>query len=316
MKVAFLTEGRWSGKIHSSNPNLRTDLAWICALSAEHLPLYSYPKDYDLVIIIIPKKCEDGNFDISIWLDHFYKEIQPRNGKIAFLQEGPHQYWQDYRIETQIAYLQFLKEVDLIFCHNEYDKKYYQGLLPSKPCRTLPALMIEDAIPKTLVPPEHRVGTMIGGNWVSWYSGQDSYMIAQEFGEKIYAPSMGRKQASEELIDDINYIPYKNWSRWMIDLSKVKYAVHLMRTFAAGTFALNCAYLGTPCIGYKQLDTQRICFPELSVELGDLETARKIAMHLKKNHFFYTHVSNYAQKAYRDNFGQDVFTDKFNSIQF
>ena len=39
----------------------------------------------------------------------------------------------------------------------------------------------------------------------------------------------------------------------------------MMRTHAAGTFALNCSYLGIPCIGYKGLDTQSTLHPDLSL---------------------------------------------------
>ena len=155
---------------------------------------------------------------------------------------------------------------------------------------------------------------MIGGNWCSWYSGQDSYVIAQEFKERIYAPSMGRKQKNEESIFDLYHIDYELWSKWMESLNGCKYAVHLMRTWAAGTFSLNCAYLGIPCIGYNQLDTQRICFPELSVELGDLRTARQKAKHLKENQEFYRYCSEYAKKAYWDNFREEVFINKFKQI--
>ena len=60
-----------------------------------------------------------------------------------------------------------------------------------------------------------------------------------------------------------------------------------MRTHAAGTFALNCSLLGIPCVGYKGLDTQRILHPNLSVEDGDLESARKLVNKLWNNLEFY-----------------------------
>lgn len=240
MNIVFLTEGKWDGYVDRNHPNMRTDLAWQFALNAEHHHLYAHIRDFDLVIVIIPKKCEDGNFDIKLWIDHFEKNIQPYNKKIAVMQEGPQEYFQDYRIETQLAILRFISEVDIIFCHNEYDRKYYQGLFHKSPVHILPTLMIEDSIPKNLCKPEDRSGTMIGGNWTSWYSGVDSYMMATLLDEPIYCPSMGRKQPDEDLIDAINYLPYMNWSEWMVEVSKRKYAVHLMRTYAAGSFNLNC----------------------------------------------------------------------------
>ena len=315
MKIAFFTEtGSTSNHFIRTSTNIRTDTAWKIALDAIDFHLYSEPSEkYDLGIFIIPKKCEDGNFDISIWINHFRERIAPKLRRVAVMQEGPSHYWQDYRIKTQISFLTFFSLCDMILCHNEYDRKYYEGLL-QRPAHILSPLMIEESIPKDIVKPEHRAGVMVGGNWCSWYSGQDSYFIAEEFGEPIYAPSMGRKREDEELIQDIIYSPYRNWSMWMIDLSTRKYAVHLMRTFAAGTFALNCAYLGIPCIGYNQLDTQRTLFPELSVEVGDLASARKEAKHLKSNIEFYNYCSVFAKKSYSDNYKENVFLKRFEDI--
>ena len=39
---------------------------------------------------------------------------------------------------------------------------------------------------------------------------------------------------------------------------------------AAGTFNLNCDYLGIPCVGYNNVNTQK-CHPNLSVDVGDVE---------------------------------------------
>lgn len=314
MKIAFFTEtGSTINHFERTSNNIRTDTAWKIVLNAADFNLYSDPMEvYDLGIFIIPKKCEDGKFDIGIWREHFDQRIKPKLKKVAVMQEGPSNFYQDYRIPTQIQFLQFLNDADLILCHNEFDIRYYKGLIPNKNVSVFNSLMIEDSIPveaKKVV--QERNGTMVGGNWVSWYSGQDSYFIAQEFGEKIYAPSMGRKQEYEDYLEDIHYLQYMDWSHWISELNKKKYAVHLMRTWAAGTFALNCAFLGVPCIGYTGLDTQRICFPELSIELGDLERARKIARHLNTNELFYNHCSEYAKKAYYDNYREEVFLQKF-----
>ena len=53
------------------------------------------------------------------------------------------------------------------------------------------------------------------------------------------------------------------------------------------TDSLNCAYHGIPCIGYKGLDTQELCFPKLSVDIGDLEKAKVLSQHLKVDKHFY-----------------------------
>jgi len=212
------------------------------------------------------------------------------------MQEGPNWLWQDYPLEQQIWYYNTLISADIIYTHNKSDQQYYKGLTNHPDVRVMPSLMIEDSI--HLQSECEQSGVMIGGNMTSWYGGFDSMMVAQEFEEKIYAPSMGRKIEREEELD-INHLPYMNWTQWIHELSKRKYAVHLMRTHAAGTFALNCAYLGIPCIGYEGLDTQELCHRETTVELGDLVTAKQIAKQLKEDNKFYEHCSDMCKQRYR-----------------
>jgi len=316
MRVAFFSEmGTTIGSYYPRNfPNMRTDVAWSVALNATVLSLdccldinSQFQGNFDLGIVIVPKKNPHLAFSC-------YEKNKHRCGKWATMQEANQTYWQNGTIFDQFQYINFLNDCDIIFCHNEADKLYYKGLFPDKQVSILPSLMIEDAIPiMQLTSKENRSGCMVGGNWTEWYSGQDSYFIAQEFDEQIYAPSMGRKHAEETNIEGIEYLPYMEWKQWIVELSKRKYAVHLMRTYAAGTFSLNCARLGIPCIGWDYLDTQRLCFPELSFKEGDMVSARKAAKHLKENPIFYNYCYAYAKKAYDDNFTEKVFLDKFNS---
>ena len=144
----------------------------------------------------------------------------------------------------------------------------------------------------------------------SWYGGFDSMIIAQEFDQPIYAPSMGRKNPREHELD-INHLPYMEWSSWIQQLNNFKYAIHLMRTHAAGTFALNCAFLGIPCIGYEGLDTQMICHPETTVKLGDLHHAKEIAQCLRDSEEFYLHCSKSAQENYKKHYHENIFNTTF-----
>ena len=113
-------------------------------------------------------------------------------------------------------------------------------------------------------------------------SAKERSIAAMDFEQPIYAPSMGRKKPEEDLIENLSFLPYMNWVQWIYKLNEFKYAIHLMPTFAAGTFAMNCSYLGIPCIGYDEVDTQRSLHPSLSIESGNLELARKLAKLLKE----------------------------------
>jgi glutaredoxin-related protein len=288
----------FQGKIPRNHNNMRTEFAWMVALDAYHYNIQSTPvTQYDLGIVIIPKK--NPNFDIN--------NLKQYCKKVAVMQEGPNWYWQDYPLTQQIWYFNTLTSSDIIFTHNQSDRKYYQGLTSHNDVRVMQSLMIEEAIGNIETP--ERNGVIIGGNFVSWYGGFDSFMIAQELEDKIWAPSMGRKQDGEDQL--LNHLPYLNWTDWIHSLNNFKYGVHLMRTHAAGTFALNCAYLGIPCIGYKGLDTQEILHTDLSVDVGDLKEAKKIAKNLRNDKDFYVYYSNKCKDLYQNYYTEQKFKEQF-----
>ena len=288
----------FEGKIPRNHPNMRTEFAWMCALNADHYNYKSIPnKEYDLGIIIIPKK--NPNFDINT--------LKNCCNKIAVMQEGPHWYFQDYSLDKQIWYYNTLTSADIIFTHNKLDKKYYEGLTNHQDVRVLQSLMIEDSIGE--LNKIERKGVIIGGNFVNWYGGFDSYIVASEHYDKVVAPSMGRKQPGEEQL--IEHLPYMNWKEWIHKLNEFKIGVHLMRTHAAGTFALNCAYLGIPCIGYEGLDTQEICHPDLTVKVGHLDEAKEILGKLKNNSYLYKECSSTAKQNYKKYYHENIFNSTF-----
>ena len=273
MNIVFFSESQVRGKVPRDFENARTEFGWSIALDAEWCPIGQAPRDKcDLGIVIIPK----NNPNLNIQTFRSYCD------KVAVMQEGPNWYFQDYTIEQQFQYFNTLIDADWVYCHNESDVNYYLGL-GCKDVRVMRSLMIPEGLtPRT----EEGSGTLIGGNFVSWYGGFDSYMVAREMGNPIVAPSMGRKQQQEEAIEDIQYLPYMNWREWVTNLGQYNIGVHLMRTHAAGTFAMNCGFHGIPCIGYKGLDTQEILHPLTTVEVGDLDEAKKVAEKLKIEKFY------------------------------
>jgi len=313
MKVAFFAEGIAHGKIPRDYENMRTDMAWICASDAIRIPYFETKKlveaneKFDVGVCIIPKRLDLGHKNHALEQSDIPRIKQLCN-KVVSMQEGPHWYFQDYALEQQIWYYNLLQEMDEIFVHNEQDAVYFRGLT-GKPCKVMRTLMIEDTLKD--IPLNNGEGVMIGGNFCQWYGGFDSYIVAQEFNEQIYIPSMGRKIPGEEQMENLTHLPYLKWNNWVAELSKRKYAVHLMRTQAAGTFALNCAYLGVPCIGYKGLDTQEICHPLTSVSIGDLETAKELVHKLKTVPEFYKLCSETAIKRYKNEFSEQHWKKQF-----
>ena len=297
MKVAFFTEMGFNGKVPRTHTNMRTEFAWMVALNANHYNLQQTPKvEYDLGIVINSKNNPEL---VNV------QRYKTKCKRIAIMQEGPFWYYQDYPLTNQVHYFNNLMDADIILAHNELDVKYFRGLTGHSDVRVLRSLMIEDPI-ETITPPEQRSGIMIGGNMKSWYGGFDSFMIAKTVTEEIYSPQMGRRQEGEEQLG-ITQLPYLEWNKWISELSKRKIGIHMMRTHAAGTFALNCSFLGIPCIGYRGLDTQRILHPELTVEDGDLDSARKLIKKLHLDQEFYILCLNLTKKLYKEHYHEDTF---------
>ena len=299
-KIAWFTEGGWQGKVTLDNPNMRNDVSTMYTLGSEHYPIFQIPQvlqhfgenHFDFGIVTLPKTNTEQllKFDMMGDLKKLCK-------KTISMQEGPHWLFQDYTMEQQIWWYNALTEFDMLFAHNLKDVRYYKGLT-NKPVHKMPTLMLTERLgiqPRS----EWSDAVIIGGNMVRWYGGFDSYIVAQEFDMPIVAPSMGRKIDREDEMD-IQHLPYMSWVEWMNNLSQYHAAVHMMPTHGAGTFALNCAFHGIPCIGYEGLDTQEELHSHLTVWDGDMETAKQYAKDLKDDEEFYDDCSRTARENYQN----------------
>jgi hypothetical protein len=301
MKIAFFTEMGFTGKIPRTHNNMRTEFAWMLALDATHYPLNVVPSErYDLGIVITPKNSPEK---VNL------TQIKNFCDKVGVMQEGPFWYFQDYSLTNQIHYYNNLVSADIMFVHNQQDKEYYQGLTTHSDVRVLQSLMIEAPI-ELITPQEERSGVMIGGNFKSWYGGFDSFMLASSVTDEIYSPQMGRRQEGEGQLG-ITQLPYLEWNQWVSELSKRRVGIHMMRTHAAGTFAMNCSYLGIPCIGYDGLDTQRILHPNLTVADGDLKSARKLVDRLWNDLDFYEENRILTTELYNKHYSEEEWKRKF-----
>ena len=307
MQVAFFTEGGYTGKVPRNKP-MRTDQAWVCALNAVHhciFKLNEVNQKYDIGVVIIPKEKNR---------EHLVKQQYPlidniRNycDKVIIMQEGCHWDWMEDPVDTMVWFYNQLLKADLLLCHNDADVQYYQGITDIKSF-VLPTLMIEDIV-KT-APQEDRV--FVAGNWHLTYRGFDAWVISNEFDMPKYGFIAGKYKEGED-INGINYLPWMQWDQFMLELSKCKYGIQTYQS-SAGQFPLNCAYLGIPCIGYNDVNTQKDLFPDLSVKRGDILHARRLANNLQKNKEFYNRVSIKAKELYNELYKEDKFLEKWNKI--
>jgi len=303
MKIGFFTEGQYNGMVPRENTNMRTELAWQTALRSSHVPinnLHLVPNDsFDLGIVIIPKS------KVGLTEYPLVAEMKRTCKKIGAMQEGTCTYWQDNEIADQIWYFNTLTEMDVIFCHNHSDQLYYEGLTGVR-SELLHTLMITDYVN---LPPKDRKGVMIGGNMVQVYGGFDSYQVALELDTEVHALTTGRMKPEEDMLD-ITHHPWMRWSEWIELLGQFKYGIQ-MGTPSAGTFNLNCAYHGIPCIGYDNVNTQIKLHPYTTVKPGDIAHAKEIARRLKDDESFYNTCSNTSVLLYVEYYSEEAFLEQW-----
>lgn len=319
MKIAFLTEMGFEGKIPSSHPNARTEFAWMNALDAVHYNIRKLDKveNYDTVFIILPKG-ETYLNAVGVTISQKQNPIKDilklplvsilKNQncqKIYFIQEGPTWLFNDYDMEDQVNFYNLLKSFDGIFAHNEFDVKFYKGLFPGKKVEVIPSLLIEDLIKE--IQPKIEDKVIIGGNFAKWYGGFQSYIVAQTFNLPVWAQDSHCKRVGEEQLPNLSHFTRLIWLDWMKALSSFKYAVHLMPTVAAGTFSLNCAYFGIPCIGNKNVDTQINLHPLTSVDTQDVNKARELAIKLSTDEDFYNQCRQLSKTQYDKLYRKEVW---------
>jgi hypothetical protein len=309
MKIAFLTEMDFEGKIPSNHQNMRTEFAWMHALEADHFFIRDWKKvsGYNYVMIIFPKGgvflnsegttlTNDRNRYSDVFASTIVEDLKKSNGKVCFVQEGPVWFVNDFELDDQFNFYNRISECDIILTHNTYDVNWYKGLFPGKQVVVIPTLMIEDLIQHITPVPENKV--MIGGNFSRWYGGFQSFMVADEFNCPKFVQTSHSSRRGEDQIPGLTVLPRMYWFEWIKVLSTFKYAVHLMPIVAAGTFSLNCAYLGIPCIGNIDVDTQNYCFPDLSFRSEDVYNARLAAKRLYEEPTYYNMISKKAKNRY------------------
>ena len=272
MKVTFLTEMNFEGKIPSTHPNMRTEFAWMNALDADHSCIHNFKniKNQDHVFIIIPKgevflnavgvKLSDKINPISKLLElDIVPTLKSHNNKVHYIQEGPSWLFNDYEISDQLNFYNTLSECDSIFAHNKHDAKFYQGLFPSKRINVMPTLLIEDLIKNIIPQTEDKV--IVGGNFARWYGGFQGYLVANEFNIPIWTQESHARRENERDIADLNHLP------------------------------------------------QRVCHPNLSVDVDDVEKARILANRLNNDKEFHKECSVNAKNNYHTYYGIDKYKE-------
>ena len=239
-------------------PNMRTEFCWAKCLGAEmwHLDdTHEVTGKADVNFFILPKNTREyDTFPLA------FKRANPQS-KVGIIQEGPIDMWEDWALTDIDNYFSILKSVDFICVHNQYDATYIEGLLNPKKVFVFPTLYDETVTPKPYSL-ENRQRVIVNGNCSSWYGARYAVEVLLDLGiTDIVMTATGRRGEVEEewcRQKGIAILPWIQWTSWMTVLNSFRLGINLMRTRAAGSFNMNCAVLGIPCIGFSDVDSQSL----------------------------------------------------------
>lgn len=316
MNIKYSTsEMGFEGYFPVNYPNLRVLETQLLYLEAYHLPIQKIITEGKTYKGSLLYNIGKGDFEKPYISDlyHNYHNIvsllQEKFEGVYIYQDGEIGWWNQVDTRLQAWWYNQLRAASGILVPNSTDVSFYKGLFPDKEIKVIRSVMTDEGLDKSkFKPKENR--TLITGPLTREYNGFSQLLLAHNLDMPVDIPPMGESRMpkdSWEMADNlgVNYLQYMTWTEWMYNLSRYKIGYMMSSATASGSFALNCAYLGIPCIGDKRADTQSILFPDLAVDVFDNEKALELTFKLKNDLDFYIEVSNKAKRLYKKEFTKE-----------
>ena len=316
MNIKYATsEMGFEGYFPVNYPNLRVLETQLLYLEAYHLPIHKILNDGKTYKGSILYNIGKGGFEKPYISDlyHNYHNVvsllQEKFDEIYIYQDGEIGWWNQVDTRLQAWWYNQLRASNGILVPNSTDIPFYKGLFPDKEIKVIRSVMTDEGLDKTKFKPQEN-RTIITGPLTREYNGFSQVLIAHNADMPIDIPPMGESRMPKDSWEmapnlGINYLNYMSWVDWMYNLSRYKIGYMMSAATASGSFALNCAYLGIPCIGDKRADTQSILFPDLAIDVFDNKKALDLTLKLKKDLDFYIEVSNKAKRLYKKEFTKE-----------
>ena len=316
MNIKYATsEMGFEGYFPVNYPNLRVLETQLLYLEAYHLPIHKILNDGKTYKGSILYNIGKGGFEKPYISDlyHNYHNIvsllQEKFDGVYIYQDGEIGWWNQVDTRLQAWWYNQLRAANGILVPNSTDIPFYKGLFPDKEIKVIRSVMTDEGLDKTKFKPQEN-RTIVTGPLTREYNGFSQVLIAHNADMPIDIPPMGESRMPKDSWEmapnlGINYLNYMSWVDWMYNLSRYKIGYMMSAATASGSFALNCAYLGIPCIGDKRADTQSILFPDLAIDVFDNKKALDLTTKLKNDLDFYIEVSNKAKRLYKKEFTKE-----------
>jgi len=316
MNIKYSTsEMGFEGFFPVNYPHLRVLETQLLFLKAYHLPINKILTENKIYEGDLLYNIGKGDFEKpyiqSLYQNHHntVSKLKQKFKKVYIYQDGEIGWWNQVDTRLQAWWYNQLQVADGVFVPNSTDVNFYKGLFPHLDVRVIRSVMTDEGLDKSkFLPKENKV--IINGPMTLEYNGFSQIILAHNTGMPIDIPPMGESRMPKDSWDmadnlGVNYLKYMSWTEWMYNLNRYKIGYMLVPAVASGSFALNCAYLGIPCIGDKRADTQSILFPDLAVDVFDNKKALELTLKLKNDLVFYNEVSIKAKALYNKEFTKE-----------
>ena len=316
MNIKYSTsEMGFEGYFPVNYPNLRVLETQLLYLEAYHLPIQKIITEGKTYKGSLLYNIGKGGFEKPYISDlyHNYHNVvsllQEKFDEVYIYQDGEIGWWNQVDTRLQAWWYNQLRAATGILVPNSTDVSFYKGLFPDKEIKVIRSVMTDEGLDKTKFKPQEN-RTIVSGPLTREYNGFSQVLIAHNTDMPIDIPPMGESRMPKDSWEmarnlGINYLQYMSWVDWMYNLSRYRIGYMMSAATASGSFALNCAYLGIPCIGDKRADTQSILFPDLAIDVFDNKKALDLTLKLKKDLDFYIEVSNKAKRLYKKEFTKE-----------
>jgi len=324
MNIKYSTsEMGFEGLFPINYPHLRVLETQLLFLNAYHLPLnkiLSENKIYEGDLLYnIGKGGFEKPYISELYNNHhdIIAQLKQKFKNVYIYQDGEIGWWNQVDVKLQIWWFNQLSESDGVLVPNSTDIPFYKGLFPNKNIKIIRSVMTDEGLNKSKFKPKQNKA-IITGPLTPVYNGFSQAILAHHLDmEGIDVPPMGKGSMPKDSWDmatnlGINYLEYMSWIDWMYNLNQYKVGYMLSAATASGSFALNCAYLGIPCIGDKRADTQSILFPDLAIDTFDNEKALELTLKLKNDKDFYKHCSDLSLIKYKEEFTKEKMIQLLN----
>jgi len=316
MNIKYSTsEMGFEGYFPTNYPNLRVLETQLLYLEAYHLPIQKILTEGKTYKGSLLYNIGKGGFEKSYISDLYHNyhnvvaQLKEKFEEVYIYQDGEIGWWNQVDTRLQAWWYNQLIASDGILVPNSTDISFYKGLFPDKKIKVIRSVMTDEGLDKTkFKPKENR--TIITGPLTKEYNGFSQLLLAHNLDMPVDIPPMGESRMPKDSWEmapnlGVNYLQYMSWAEWMYNLSRYKIGYMMSAATASGSFALNCAYLGIPCIGDKRADTQSILFPDLAIDVFNNEKALELTFKLKNDLDFYIEVSNKAKRLYKQEFTKE-----------